>query len=100
MTAIQSRLNSYAAAWQSLDLNAIKESHPSVPLRRRDLNNFKSYSVNISGCNIDVSGSSAVARCSVSRNVTLSNGQTQTVNGSGFRLSKQGGNWVVAELLQ
>ncbi len=100
VTAIQSRLNSYAAAWQSLDLNAIKESHPSVPLRRRDLNNFKSYSVNISGCNIDVSGSSAVARCSVSRNVTLSNGQTQTVNGSGFRLSKQGGNWVVAELLQ
>ena len=100
VTAIQSRLNSYAAAWQSLDLNAIKDSHPSVPLRKRDLNNFKSYSVNISGCNIDVSGSSAVARCRVSRNVTLSNGQTQTVNGSGFRLSKQGGKWVVAELLQ
>jgi hypothetical protein len=95
----------YRSAWSELDPVAIHGIHPSAKLTADDLRPYASAVLEIGTCAIEIEGDSAVARCPVVRTlIPRSTPQSSrpdpvvTRNG-GFRLTRQGGQWRVVELL-
>jgi tetratricopeptide (TPR) repeat protein len=99
--AIRATLREYAAAYESLSVDAVRRVYPTVNAEAlaRSFRELSSQQVQISGDDkITIDGATAVVRCTVVQSFTprVGQGRRQNVQ-SVFRLQKTGGRWVIVE---
>jgi ketosteroid isomerase-like protein len=99
--AIRATLREYAAAYESLDVDAVRRVYPGVNAGAlaRSFNGLSAQQVRISGDDkITIDGATAVVTCTVLQSFTPKVGQGRRQNvQSTFRLQKTGGRWVIVE---
>jgi serine/threonine protein kinase len=99
--AIRATLREYAAAYESLSVDAVRRVYPGVnaELLARSFNGLSAQQVRISGDDkITIDGANAVVTCTVLQSFTPKVGQGRRQNvKSTFRLQKTGGRWVIVE---
>ncbi|HVS64998.1 MAG TPA: protein kinase [Thermoanaerobaculia bacterium] len=101
---IEAALERYRKAYEALDIRALAAAWPSLDSesRTRIDRGFASYqalSMTIEGCTIDITGSSALARCTVHQEVAPKGGRRLTSDREvEFRLSRRGDSWVIQSL--
>jgi len=99
--AIRETLREYAAAYESLDVDAVRRVYPGVNAGAlaRSFNGLSAQQVRISGDDrITIDGATAVVTCTVLQSFTPKVGQGRRQNlQSTFRLQKTGGRWVIVE---
>jgi Protein kinase domain len=96
--AILATLREYAAAYESLNAEAVRRVFPSIDVARlaarfRDL---RAQQVAMTNEQISIDGTTAVVRCKVRQAYTprVGSGGSQTVDAE-FRLQKIGGRWLI-----
>ncbi|HVS15448.1 MAG TPA: protein kinase [Thermoanaerobaculia bacterium] len=95
---ITSALGAWKAAWESRDHNAVNRYHPGANVTRRDVRSYRTISVEIGRCAIDLDGDRASARCPITLVKTPGRGTPETVRYSSVELAKQSGRWMIAQL--
>ena len=100
--AIRATLREYAAAYESLNVDAVRRVYPTVNTEAlaRLFRELRSQQVQITGDDsITIDGASAVVRCVVVQSFTpkVGAGRRGEKVASVFRLQKTGGRWVIIE---
>jgi hypothetical protein len=97
--AIRATLREYAAAYESLDVDAVRRVYPNVNAGAltRSFAGLSAQEVRISGDDkITIDGANAVVTCTVLQSFTPKVGQGRRQNvQSTFRLQKAGGRWLI-----
>ena len=101
---IRRTLDAYAAAFNSLDVRAVRRVQPSLTsdqaaMLERAFSDYRSYSVTLSDIRITINGAQATATCRVTRRFEPKAGRPggNTI-ATTFYLQKAGGAWVIARL--
>ena len=98
--AIRATLREYAAAYESLRVDAVQRVYPGVNAAglTRSFRDLSALRVQIGDEQITIEGATAVVRCRVRQAFTpkVGQGRSETVT-STFRLQKTGGRWVIIE---
>ena len=99
--AIRATLREYAAAYESLNVDAVRRVYPTVNAEAlaRSFREMSSQQVQITADDtITIDGATAVVRCTVIQSFTPKVGAGQRRNvPSVFRLQKTGGRWVIVQ---
>jgi len=100
--AIRATLREYAAAYESLDVDAVRRVYPGVnaDALARSFRAMTAQQVQIGNdAQISIEGATAVVRCTVVQGFTPRVGQGRRPQpvAATFRLQKTGGRWVIVE---
>jgi hypothetical protein len=100
--AIRATLRDYAAAYESLNVDAVRKVYPKVnaDALARSFREMAAQQVQIGNdAQISIEGATAVVRCTVIQGFTPRVGQGRRPQpvAATFRLQKTGGRWVIIE---
>jgi hypothetical protein len=104
VAAIRETLRRYADAYQSRDIAAVKKVLPALSSQQlrnleKDLSNYRSYNVEITGARTAADNASATVVCDVTRSFVTKGGIAggNTV-ATIFHLKKVEGSWLIEKL--
>jgi hypothetical protein len=100
VASIQTTLREYAAAYETLSVEAVIRVQPGVDaaLLERSFRELAAQQVQIIDAQITVEGTTAIVRCHVRHAFTPKVGQGRSIAvPTMFRLQKTGGRWVILE---
>jgi len=97
---VRSAVGVYVAAWRSLDHKMVNDIFPSASLKRSDMRAYRSADVSVGDCDIQVSGNSGTALCTLTKTLTPKRGDVENVRLRGFELTKSGGRWTISKELR
>ena len=99
---VEAAIGRYRAASEALDAGAVQAVWPSAPAGtlRRSFANYESLSMRVTGCEVQVQGSSATAVCWREQEVRLKAGRSPdpTRQRVRFRLRRAGDGWLIDSL--
>jgi hypothetical protein len=101
---VRTALSRYEAAYESLDIAAVRQVHPSLTAQQsgalaRTFADSRSYQLDIEDAQIDVDGPTATVTCRVRRTFIPKTGRSvSNVVPTVFRLSRRGNAWVVTDV--
>jgi hypothetical protein len=98
--AVRRALESYVAAFASLDQKAIKAIYPSISKEDLDrLRHFKAYDMEIEPTSIDIDGKKARVRCQLRAALKAFTGKEHMLapHEETFTLEYRNGSWVRTE---
>jgi ketosteroid isomerase-like protein len=102
--AIAATLRRYEMAYESLDVNLIREVYPTLTQEQverltRDFAALNSYRLDFSGVKMNITGDTAIVTCTIIRRIAPRVGRTEGgTTPTTIRLRKQAGGWAIESL--
>jgi hypothetical protein len=102
--AVRMALGRYEAAYESLDIAAVRQVHPSLTAQQsaalaRTFSDSRSYQLDIEDAQIDVEGTTATVTCRVRRTFIPKTGRSvSNVVPTVIRLARRGNAWIVTDV--